>query len=81
MREVEEEVGVTPVRFTKLTSLHAEGIELHIYRVDEWTAGSPALLGDEHVEIGWFTIEAACALPSLASVEYVPVFQGLRQAT
>src|SRR5688572_16479093 len=50
VREVEEEIGVAPVDFTRLTSLHAEGIELHIYRVDAWTGGSPALRGDEHVE-------------------------------
>jgi 8-oxo-dGTP pyrophosphatase MutT (NUDIX family) len=41
VREVEEEIGVTPIQFAKLTTLHGEGIELHIYRVDAWTGGSP----------------------------------------
>jgi 8-oxo-dGTP diphosphatase len=81
VREVEEEIGVTPVQFTKLVSLHGDDIELHIYRVDAWSGGSPALHGDEHVELRWFTVEEACALPNLASSEYIRVFQGLCAAT
>jgi len=77
VREVEEEVGVTPTQFAKLTSLHAEGIELHIYRVDAWTGGSPTLRGDEHAELRWFTVDAACALPNLATAEYIRVFRDL----
>ena len=81
VREVEEEIGVSPVQFAKLTSLHAEGIELHIYRVDAWTGGSPALRNDEHVELRWFSVEAACALPNLATAEYVQVFRDLSAST
>ena len=77
VREVEEETGVTPIQFAKLTTLHAEGIELHIYRVDAWTGGSPALRGDEHTELRWFTVDAACALPNLATAEYIRVFRNL----
>lgn len=51
VREVEEEIGVTPVDFTRLTSLHVEDIELHIYRINAWSGGSPALRGDENVEL------------------------------
>lgn len=78
IREVEEEIGVTPGQFAKLTSLRAEGIELHIYRVDAWSGGSPFIRNDEHAELRWFTVEAACSLPNLASDEYVRVFQELR---
>ena len=81
IREVEEETGVTPVQFVKLSLLRAEGIELHIYRVDAWSGGSPALHGDEHVELRWFTVEEACALPNLATAEYVGVFRELRAST
>ena len=81
VREVEEETGVTPVQFAKLVSLHGDDIELHIYRVDAWTGGSPALRGDEHVELRWFTVDAARALPNLASSEYIRVFQGLSAPT
>ena len=81
VREVEEETGVTPIQFAKLTTLHAEGIELHIYRVDAWTGGSPALRGDEHVELRWFSVQAACALPNLATEQYVQVFRELGAPT
>jgi 8-oxo-dGTP diphosphatase len=77
VREVEEEIGVTPVDFTRLTSLQAKEIELHIYRVDAWSGGNPTLLGDEHVELRWFAVEAACALPNLAAGEYRRVFREL----
>ena len=81
VREVEEETGVTPVQFAKLSLLRAEGIELHIYRVDAWSGGSPTLYGDEHVELRWFAVDAVCALPNLASTEYIRVFQELRAST
>jgi 8-oxo-dGTP diphosphatase len=81
VREVEEEVGVTPTRFARLTSLHTAGIELHICRIDAWAGGNPVLRNDEHVELRWFTVEAATALPNLASAEYVGVFRQLRAAT
>ena len=81
LREVEEEIGVTPVQFAKLTSLHAEGIELHIYRVDAWTGCSPVPLNDEHAELRWFAVDAACALPNLASGEYIRVIRKLSAST
>ncbi len=81
VREVAEEIGVAPVQFAKLSLLRAEGIELHIYRVDAWSGGSPALHGDEHVELRWFTVDAACALPNLATTEYVQVFRELGAST
>ena len=81
VREVEEEIGVTPVDFTRLTSLQAEEIELHIYRVDAWSGGSPTIQDDEHVELRWFAVDAACALPNLASTEYIPVFRKLSAPT
>ena len=81
VREAEEEIGISPVQFAKLTSLHAEAIELHIYRVDAWTGGSPVLRNDEHAELRWFTVDAACALPNLATAEYVQVFRELGAAT
>jgi 8-oxo-dGTP pyrophosphatase MutT (NUDIX family) len=84
VREAEEEIGVTPVAFIELASLQfAEGLsgtsELHVYRVDAWTGGAPAIRDDEHAELRWFTVEAACALPDLASVEYLPAFRAIRR--
>ena len=81
VREVEEEIGVIPIDFTRLTSLQAEEVELHIYRVDAWSGGSPTLRGDEHAELRWFTVDAASALPNLAWNEYIPVFWKLSAST
>jgi mutator protein MutT len=78
VREVAEEIGVTPVDFAKLTSLRfgENGASvLHIYRIDAWTGGSPAIRNDEHAELRWFTVEAACALSNLASAAYLPIFR------
>jgi 8-oxo-dGTP diphosphatase len=82
VREVEEEIGVTPVDFAKLTSLPFgdDGASaLHIYRVNGWAGGIPAIRNDEHAELRWFTVEAACALTKLASTEYLAVFRAIGQ--
>ena len=68
VREVEEETGVTPVQFTRFVSLHAD----EIYRVDAWTGGNPALRGDEHAELRWFTVAEASALPTLYLIGITP---------
>jgi mutator protein MutT len=81
VREVEEETGAVPLQFAKLALLSADDIELHVYRVDAWSGGNPSLRGDEHVELRWFTVEAACALTTLASDEYIQIFQRLRAST
>ena len=56
-------------------------MELHIYRIDTWSGGNPVIRDDEHVELSWFTVDAACALPNLASAEYIPVFRTLGAPT
>ena len=82
VREVQEEIGVTPTSFAKLASFEFPGetkgaSELHAFRVDAWTGGNPTIRNNEHVELRWFTVAAACALPNLASNEYCPLFQAL----
>jgi 8-oxo-dGTP diphosphatase len=82
VREVGEEIGVTPVNFAKLTSVQfANGLEgasqLHIYRVDSWRGGVPTIRNDEHAELRWFTVKAACALRNLALREYLHVFRAI----
>jgi 8-oxo-dGTP diphosphatase len=80
-RELHEEIGVTPVGSVKLQSFGfldgASPAELHVYRVDAWTGGEPALANDEHAELRWFSVEAACALPDLAADEYRDLFRML----
>jgi len=80
VREVREEVGVTPTTFRLIgTIADPNGIATdpatyHIYVVTAWDGGEPALVGDEHTELGWLTPASASDLPSLALAEYRPLF-------
>lgn len=85
VREMEEEIGVTPIRFAKLASLgftdaSNRPCQLHVYRVEEWRGGSPVIRNHEHSELRWFTVEQACALSDLASNEFVPLFRALEHS-
>src|SRR5215469_4878011 len=70
VREVREEVGVTPTTFGLIgTIADPNGIATdpatyHIYVVTAWDGGEPALVGDEHTELGWLTPASASDLPS-----------------
>ena len=76
VREVREEVGVTPTTFSFLGPIsdsNTSGTDpatYHMYVVSAWDGGDPALVGDEHTELGWFTPVAASVLPDLALEEY-----------
>lgn len=68
VREVREEIGVTPHVFEKIAVLeepqpteHGEGW-YHIFLVTDW-AGDPCLRGSEHSELCWLSLEGALALP------------------
>jgi hypothetical protein len=39
--------------------------------------GEPGVVGDEHSEMRWFSIDAACALQDLALAEYVQILDKL----
>lgn len=77
VRELREEIGVTPVAFAATASLpfvhEGQTIGFHLYRVSEWT-GEPVLANGEHTELRWFGIEDAAALPDLASDAYRALF-------
>ncbi len=80
VREVREEVGVTPTRFAPLDPLSVTapgtpGATYRLFHLTAWTGGEPRLLGDEHTDLGWFTVEAACALPDLALDAYRALFR------
>jgi 8-oxo-dGTP diphosphatase len=67
VRELEEEIGVTPVRMWPLADAEiGETHTLSVYLVDAWS-GEPAIMNDEHPELGWFTPGEASALTDLAS--------------
>lgn len=76
IRELQEEIGVTPTRWSLLET--RGGIETHegiahiyIHCVSAWGGGEPAMLGDEHTEIRWFSLDELSAIPNLASTEYI----------
>ena len=83
VRELQEEVGVTPTLFRKFAEIgeprpeHYGPARLHVFVVTGWEGGEPRLQGDEHTELRWFAIDAACALPDLAAAEYPALFRML----
>ena len=82
-RELNEEIGVTPEVYRSVGSVidpnEAEkgGAIYHMFFVTDWSGGDPALRNDEHVTLGWFTVEEANALPDLALDEYRGLFSQL----
>lgn len=69
VREVWEEIGVTPRAFDEIAVLeearpaeHGEG-RYHIFLVTAWGDGEPRLRGPEHSELCWMRLERALRLP------------------
>ena len=83
IRETQEEIDVTPRAFRKLGTLAEPQPErhgarcYHIYLVTDWDGPGPRMLGDEHSEIRWVTIEEALSL-DVALAAYRDVFERLR---
>jgi len=82
VREMKEEIDVTPCTFTKCAVLwepapecHGEA-EYHVFVVTAWV-GRPVALGDEHAEIRWFRLEEAMEL-DLAHPAYRDIFVAIR---
>lgn len=79
VREVEEEVGVKPASFAVVGSINdpnaADGDPAiyHLFAVTTWNGGEPALIGDEHTELRWFTWQEASGLTDIALEEYRPL--------
>jgi 8-oxo-dGTP diphosphatase len=79
VREIREELGVTASKFVECTTLIEYESRLggpaafHLYVVRGWD-GRISMRGDEHTELGWFTIPQACVLPDLAHPEYPGIF-------
>jgi mutator protein MutT len=83
VRELREEVGVSPLAFRELGTLvdpapRTNGAVLyHFYAISAWTGGEPRIIDNEHSELRWFSIAMACALPDLALPEYSAILQRL----
>jgi 8-oxo-dGTP pyrophosphatase MutT (NUDIX family) len=82
LREVEEEIGIRPFVYDE-HSRHTlpQGGVLVLFHIVSWAGGEPRLRDDEHVELRWFPIRAACTLAHLAAPEYVPIFRSLEGTT
>ena len=80
-RELGEELGIVPDAYEPLgrvvdnSPLERGEATYHMHIVRAWTGGEPAMVDDEHIELAWFTVEDACALPELALAEYVEMFR------
>ena len=78
VRELQEELGITPTQWTYLETLRISAPEtaaliVHLYLVTAW-AGTPENLQlDEHSVIGWFSLAEAVQLP-LADPSYPELF-------
>jgi len=79
VRELEEEIGVTPRVFEEIAVLgeprpaeHGEA-RYHIFVVAGWR-GEPRLRGPEHSELRWLNLDDALALP-LAHPGYGKLFE------
>ena len=71
VRELREEVGVTPSETSFLVSLRDpnapadDPATYHMYMVTDWGDGEPGLVGDEHTDLTWFRFDIAANLRDL----------------
>jgi 8-oxo-dGTP diphosphatase len=81
LRELREEVGVTPIEFecirfiTDPNTTVDDPATYHMYAITAWEGGDPKILDDEHSELRWFTPAEAMSLPDLALDEYRDLLQ------
>lgn len=79
-RELGEEIGVRPTSIRSVGVIedhaaHIEGIlRYHMSVVNAWGGGEPRIANDEHVRLGWFRPDEACALEDLAVEAYRGLF-------
>ncbi len=76
IREVNEEIGVTPTTFALIAKVRERNPERngdmlhHIYVVTEWSGGTPANACDEHSELRWFDVAAMRQLTNIVGCDY-----------
>jgi 8-oxo-dGTP diphosphatase len=79
IREVREEVGVTPIQFRLIATVREKrpevyGDALHyVYAVTGWQGGDPANICDEHSDLKWFSVDEMRLLTNLVDSDY-PLF-------
>lgn len=68
VRELEEEIAVTPTTYREVTVIAERSPEVHgehayhVYAVTACRGPGPKMQNDEHMKIGWFTVENAIKL-------------------
>ena len=76
VREVREEVGVTPVEFRLIATIRERRPDIygdalhHVYAVTGWQGGDPSNVCDEHTEIKWFSISDMLLLTNIVDPDY-----------
>ena len=79
VRELREELGITPTRWAHLETLvdedqeRDEAVECHFYLVTAWTGAPRNLAPEEHTRIAWFSLDQAVQL-DLAHRSYPALF-------
>jgi 8-oxo-dGTP diphosphatase len=82
IREVQEEVGVTPIQFRLVATVKERHPEIygdalhHVYVITSWQGGDPANVCDEHTELKWFSIREMLLLTNIVDYDY-PLFAQL----
>ena len=78
VRELQEEIGVTPIQFEHIKTLFDSNNDhtYYIFVVTDWTGEPESLQPEEHEMIGWFSINEALAL-ELALPIYRELFTSL----
>ena len=82
LRELNEEIGVSPVEFALLASLpepfpeiHGEAI-YHIFLVTRWEGAGPVMQNAEHSQLRWFSLSDALRI-DLAHPSYITLLREL----
>ncbi|MER8771494.1 NUDIX hydrolase [Mesorhizobium sp. M0960] len=76
VREIQEEIGVTPTDFGWMRCIGERHPELygkalhHVFKVIGWEGGDPSNICEEHTEIRWFDVEELQRLPNLVDCDY-----------
>ena len=75
VRELQEELGITPTAWTYVETLHEPSVELtaHLYLVTEWSGDIRNRQHEEHSAIRWFSLDQAIQL-DLADPSYPMLF-------
>ena len=76
IREVQEEIGVTPVVFALIATMRERQPERygdalhHVYAVTRWDGGMPQNVSNEHSELKWFDVAEMSRLTRIVDGDY-----------